>query len=550
MALDISVPAQELVLLTPKITVIGVGGAGGNAINNMIQSHLGGVNFVVANTDAQALNSSLAETKIQLGIETTKGHGAGARPEVGRESAEEAIDEINSSLEGANMVFITAGMGGGTGTGAAPVVAKMARERDILTVGVVTKPFGFEGRHRMAIAEQGIDELSKYVDTLIVIPNQNLFLVADEKMTFAEAFKKADQVLQGGVRSITDLIITPGIINLDFSDVRAIMSEMGRAMMGTGVASGERRALDAAEEAIANPLLDDASMNGAKGILINIAGGADLTLFEVDAAANRIRQEVDPEANIIFGASFDETLEGSVRVSVVATGISRQQESQSVLTSKPSVSSSIFSQTPAKTAFTPSYQMPRPSMTSSSVPTFSQPKIDTPEKDDDDILDVDDISVAPSSAPAHPELTTQPVSFSPKNASADTPEENVSPISSILPAMPAPGELFGLGETKQSLPFESFSQKSALTEKPQPSVFAPDSPSNQEEKDEPVAPQKDLFTQPAPSVSPVIPPPVKPAEKSRPSLFQFVTGRKSAEDKKADISDDDDSDLPSFFRQH
>ena len=311
MSLDISVPEQQpVVLLTPKITVIGVGGAGGNAINNMIQSNLEGVDFVVANTDAQALKASLAETKIQLGIQTTKGQGAGARPEVGKESAEEAASEISGVLDGANMVFITAGMGGGTGTGAAPVIAKMARERDILTVGVVTKPFTFEGRHRMAIAERGIEEMAQYVDTLIVIPNQNLFLVADEKMTFAEAFKRADQVLQGGVRSITDLIITPGIINLDFSDVRTVMAEMGRAMMGMGTASGEGRALAAAEEAISNPLLDDASMTGAKGILINIAGGTDLTLYEVDEAANRIRREVDPEANIIFGASYDESLEG------------------------------------------------------------------------------------------------------------------------------------------------------------------------------------------------------------------------------------------------
>ena len=350
MTLDISVPQQQpIVLLTPKITVIGVGGAGGNAINNMIQTQLGGVNFVVANTDAQALSSSLAETKIQLGIETTKGQGAGARPEVGRESAEEALDDIANVLEGSNMVFITAGMGGGTGTGAAPVFAKMARERDILTVGVVTKPFTFEGRHRMAIAEKGIEELAQYVDTLIVIPNQNLFLVADEKMTFAEAFKRADQVLQGGVRSITDLIITPGIINLDFSDVRAVMAEMGRAMMGTGTATGENRALEAAEEAIANPLLDDASMTGAKGILINIAGGADLTLYEVDEAANRIRREVDPEANIIFGASFDETLEGSIRVSVVATGITRPQEAQNPFMGQ-TASSSIFAAQPQRPA--------------------------------------------------------------------------------------------------------------------------------------------------------------------------------------------------------
>ena len=548
MTLDISVPEQQpIVLLTPKITVIGVGGAGGNAINNMIQTQLGGVNFVVANTDAQALNSSLAETKIQLGIETTKGQGAGARPEVGRESAEEALDEISAVLDGAHMVFITAGMGGGTGTGAAPVFAKMARERDILTVGVVTKPFTFEGRHRMAIAEQGIEELAQYVDTLIVIPNQNLFLVADEKMTFAEAFKKADQVLQGGVRSITDLIITPGIINLDFSDVRAVMSEMGRAMMGTGKASGENRALEAAEEAIANPLLDDASMNGARGILINIAGGADLTLFEVDEAANRIRREVDPEANIIFGASFDETLEGSIRVSVVATGISRQQETQNPFMVQ-TTTSSIFSQptTHAKPSFTPSFSTSRSTPAPvAEMPTVSSTPITDPvEEKEEDILAIED-DVPPVIAPVHPTLTTsQPISFSTKSTS------------DVLPAMPAPNELFGKGETRQAASFEAFTPKVTMQERPQPSVAEPVAvaseikPREQSQTDI----QDDLFATPATPVTPVppvIPPAIKPAEKSKPSLFQFVTGRRSAEDKKAELpSPEEESDIPSFLRQH
>jgi cell division protein FtsZ len=307
--------------LAPKITVIGVGGAGGNAVNNMIQSHLEGVEFIVANTDAQAMAQSRADRRIQLGDQVTQGLGAGARPDIGRAAAEETLEEIISQLGGSNMVFITAGMGGGTGTGAAPVIAQAAREHGILTVGVVTKPFHFEGQHRMRLAEAGIEELSQYVDTLIIIPNQNLFRVASEKTTFADAFKMADDVLYSGVRGVTDLMIMPGLINLDFADIRTVMSEMGKAMMGTGEASGEKRAMEAAEAAINNPLLEDISMKGARGVLINITGGMDMTLFEVDEAANRIRDEVDPDANIIFGSTFDEKLQGKMRVSVVATGI-------------------------------------------------------------------------------------------------------------------------------------------------------------------------------------------------------------------------------------
>lgn len=308
-------------VLRPKITVFGVGGAGGNAVNNMIRSGLEGVDFVVANTDAQALLQSLCERRIQLGLEITGGLGAGARPDVGRAAAEEALNDLNSYVKNSNMVFITAGMGGGTGTGAAPVIAKAAKEHGVLTIGVVTKPFHFEGTNRMRIAERGIDELQKYVDTLIVIPNQNLFRVANEKTTFAEAFKMADDVLRSGVQGVTDLMVMPGLINLDFADIKTVMSEMGKAMMGTGEASGERRAIDAAEAAISNPLLDDISMKGARGILINITGGSDMTLYEVDEAANRIREEVDPEANIIFGSTFNEEIKGRMRVSVVATGI-------------------------------------------------------------------------------------------------------------------------------------------------------------------------------------------------------------------------------------
>ncbi len=320
MAINLHLPGKPETL-RPTITVIGVGGAGGNAVNNMIAANLEGVNFVVANTDAQALENSLTERRIQLGTNLTRGLGAGAKPETGRAAAEEAIDEIRGYIEGSNMVFITAGMGGGTGTGAAPVIARLAKERGILTVGVVTKPFQFEGTHRMQQAENGARELQQFVDTLIVIPNQNLFRVANEKTTFADAFRMADEVLHSGVRGVTDLMIMPGLINLDFADIRTVMGEMGKAMMGTGEAEGPKRAVEAAEAAISNPLLDDVSMKGAKGVLINITGSYDMTLFEADEAASRIREEVDPNANIIFGATFNQALEGKMRVSVVATGI-------------------------------------------------------------------------------------------------------------------------------------------------------------------------------------------------------------------------------------
>jgi cell division protein FtsZ len=324
MALDFMKP--DLKELKPRITVIGVGGAGGNAVNNMISTGLQGVDFVVANTDAQALSGSSAEQRLQLGLKITQGLGAGMRPEIGRAAAEEALDQIETSLEGAHMCFIAAGMGGGTGTGAAPIVAKAARERGILTVAVVTKPFDFEGQRRMRLADDGIEELQKHVDTLIIIPNQNLFRIADRSTTMKDAFNLADNVLHSGVRSITDLMVMPGLINLDFADVRTVMSEMGKAMMGTGEASGENRALEAAEKAIANPLLDEVSLRGAKGVIINVTGGYDVTLFEVDEAANHIRSMVDADANIIVGAAFNEDMEGSLRVSVVATGIEANQQ--------------------------------------------------------------------------------------------------------------------------------------------------------------------------------------------------------------------------------
>jgi cell division protein FtsZ len=343
-------PRNSELDLRPKISVIGVGGAGGNAVNNMIRSKLEGVKFLVANTDAQALAQSLVDEKhrIQLGLSVTQGLGAGAKPDVGRASAEETLEEVIHHLQGSNMVFITAGMGGGTGTGAAPTIAKAAREIGILTVGVVTKPFHFEGRNRSKLAESGIDELQQYVDTLIVIPNQNLFRIATENTTFADAFRMADDVLYSGVRGVTDLMMMPGLINLDFADIRTVMAEMGKAMMGTGEAEGGRRALDAAEAAISNPLLDDVSMKGAKGVLINITGGYDMTLYEVDEAANRIRDEVDSEANIIFGSTFDERLNGIIRVSVVATGIGM---AAGVATATPTMNKAALEEGPEVASF-------------------------------------------------------------------------------------------------------------------------------------------------------------------------------------------------------
>ncbi|MBS1063060.1 cell division protein FtsZ [Gluconobacter wancherniae] len=367
MTLNLTPTPSSHVELTPRITVIGVGGGGTNAVNNMIAAELKGVEFVVANTDAQQLAYSRAERRIQLGPHLTRGLGAGAKPEIGREAAEEAAEEIGRHLEGANLVFITAGMGGGTGTGAAPVIARMARERGVLTVGVVSKPFQFEGRRRSAAAENGIAELQKYVDTLIVIPNQNLFNTANQQTTFKEAFKMADDVLRTGVGGITDLMVSPGLINLDFADVKAVMEEMGKAMMGTGEADtdseGEERAIVAAERAISNPLLEETSMAGARGLIINITGGEDLTLYEVNAAAERIRDEVSEEANIIFGALIDEKLNGKIRVSVVATGIDSQP-----LATEPAPVEHQPLQTSAAPAATP-----RENSTSRAAPQSFQP---------------------------------------------------------------------------------------------------------------------------------------------------------------------------------
>ena len=354
--MTVNLTAPDIRELRPRITVFGVGGAGGNAVNNMIAAGLQGVEFVVANTDAQALTSSRAPRKIQMGVQVTEGLGAGSQPEIGRAAAEEVIDEIRDHLNGAHMVFVTAGMGGGTGTGAAPVVAKVARDMGILTVGVVTKPFQFEGERRMRYAEGGITELQKNVDTLLIIPNQNLFRVANEKTTFADAFAMADRVLYSGVACVTDLMVKEGLINLDFADVRAVMREMGKAMMGTGEASGEKRAITAAEAAIANPLIDDNTMKGAKGLLISITGGKDLTLYEVDEAATRIREEVDKDANIIVGATFDDSLEGIIRVAVVATGVDRP---------------AVAAKPPVETVKRASHEIPRPIERPKSVAAFA-----------------------------------------------------------------------------------------------------------------------------------------------------------------------------------
>ena len=421
----------ELTELKPRITVIGVGGAGGNAVTNMINAQLQGVDFVVANTDAQALAASKAETRIQLGLKITQGLGAGSRPEIGRAAAEETIDQLEASLEGCHMCFITAGMGGGTGTGAAPVVARAAREKGILTVGVVTKPFAFEGLKRMRSAEEGILELQKHVDTLIIIPNQNLFLIANANTTFKEAFGMADQVLHQGVRGITDLMIMPGLINLDFADIRTVMSEMGKAMMGTGEASGERRAIEAAEKAIANPLLDEVSMRGAKGVIINITGGDDLRLHEVDEAATHIREMVDPEANIIVGSAFNPDLNGSMRVSVVATGIDVVARMPSVTTTP---QRSAFS-TPGSAFATPSVAVPGRAPTPAPLPEpvaamVAPEPVAAPELMVQAAIapaDELDLSVAELIAEPQPEpQAEQMATFTPKAATI-TPIRNVEP---------------------------------------------------------------------------------------------------------------------------
>ncbi len=380
--------------LRPRISVIGVGGAGGNAIANMMQADVQGVDFVVANTDAQALNNSTADRRIQLGLKITQGLGAGSRPEIGRAAAEETLEEIINSLEGAHMCFIAAGMGGGTGTGAAPVIAKAARDRGILTVGVVTKPFAFEGARRSRSADTGIAELQQHVDTLIVIPNQNLFRLANSETTFKQAFEMADEVLQQGVRGITDLMVMPGLINLDFADVRSVMSEMGKAMMGTGEADGDNRAIEAAEKAISNPLLDGVSMKGAKGVIISITGGEDMRLMEVDEAASHIKELVDPDANIIWGSAFNNDLGGKIRVSVVATGI----EADAVAQPAPG---KVFTFPGRQPAAHPAVQVPQPK--DNATDETLEVDLSSEESDDELVLGADDVLTSPvGSAPIAP----------------------------------------------------------------------------------------------------------------------------------------------------
>jgi cell division protein FtsZ len=401
MTLNLSMPGQDE--LKPRISVFGVGGAGGNAVNNMIEQELQGVEFVVANTDAQALQQSRAEQKVQMGVKVTEGLGAGARATVGAAAAEESIEQIVDHLAGAHMCFITAGMGGGTGTGSAPIIAQAARELGVLTVGVVTKPFQFEGGKRMRQAEEGVEALQKVVDTLIIIPNQNLFRLANENTTFTEAFALADDVLYQGVKGVTDLMVRPGLINLDFADVRAVMDEMGKAMMGTGEAEGAERAVQAAEKAIANPLLDEISLEGAKGVLINITGGYDLTLFELDEAANKIREKVDPDANIIVGSTLDTAMEGQMRVSVVATGIDAAEKTSDVPLPRRSMAAPLTQQVEAEAPAPQPEPEPEPQPTAAEVapePTlFDGPVVDQHEAADDEAGDTFDAPAAESDLP-------------------------------------------------------------------------------------------------------------------------------------------------------
>jgi cell division protein FtsZ len=433
--MTINLTTPDIRELKPRITVFGCGGAGGNAVNNMISAGLIGCDFVVANTDAQALTLSKAERIIQMGARVTEGLGAGSQPEIGRAAAEEVIDEIRDHLSGAHMVFVTAGMGGGTGTGAAPVVAQCARESGILTVGVVTKPFHFEGARRMRVAEAGIAELQKAVDTLLIIPNQNLFRVANEKTTFADAFAMADQVLYSGVACITDLMVKEGLINLDFADVRAVMREMGKAMMGTGEASGDKRALTAAEAAISNPLIDDSSMKGARGLLISITGGKDLTLYEVDEAATRIREEVDQDANIIVGATFDESLDGIIRVSVVATGIDKVA---GVQPTPVSVATPVVAPAPVKSMESRLTELTQQLRANSSrlaermqrteaAPEAAAPPVAGPAAEDSEVAFAAPPAPAPAPTPADDDVTIRPMPPKPSLFIEPAPERAAPP---------------------------------------------------------------------------------------------------------------------------
>ena len=473
MTIKLSMPKPEADL-KPRITVVGVGGAGGNAVNNMIQANLEGVDFVVANTDAQSLGQSTADRKIQLGSTITQGLGAGSRPEIGRAAAEETLDEILDHLAGSHMVFVTAGMGGGTGTGAAPVIARSVREHGILTVGVVTKPFHFEGNHRMKTAEEGIEELQQFVDTLIIIPNQNLFRVANEKTTFAEAFKMADNVLYSGVRGVTDLMVMPGLINLDFADVRTVMSEMGKAMMGTGEADGESRAIAAAEAAISNPLLDDITMKGAQGVLINITGGPDMTLFEVDEAANRIREEVDNEANIVFGSTFDAEMEGLLRVSVVATGI----EAEAVSSPRPMPS--------GLSTLTPRAVRPAPVVEEAPMPavvTAREVEVEMPtpeleiEAEEPEALLLDDVDM------------NEPVEETPEVAAAPAPKRTVTASTRVTVTKPAQPQAAAPAEPPAPQPEQAVEEPQVTQQPNRRAPFIPAKPVVAEESAEDAEPE-------------------------------------------------------------
>jgi cell division protein FtsZ len=488
--MTIKLQKPDITELKPRITVFGVGGGGGNAVNNMITAGLEGVDFVVANTDAQALTMTKAERIIQMGVQVTEGLGAGSQPEVGRAAAEECLDEIIDHLNGTHMCFVTAGMGGGTGTGAAPVVAQAARSKGILTVGVVTKPFHFEGQRRMRLAEMGINELQKSVDTLIVIPNQNLFRIANDKTTFADAFAMADQVLYSGVACITDLMVKEGLINLDFADVRSVMREMGRAMMGTGEASGSGRAMQAAEAAIANPLLDETSMKGAQGLLISITGGRDLTLFEVDEAATRIREEVDPEANIILGATFDESLEGIIRVSVVATGIDRAQNDLDLRAAEMRAAQKPIIRSSAAVASAPAAVQPAPVMQAplSPAPRAVDPIAETIRQAEADMereLAIPQHAMAPAPQP----VMQQPVQHQP--VMQPPAEEPFRPQSRIFAS--APPESQPQVQMRPAAPAPAHHLQQA---QPAPAVSQPAPRMPQTMYQEPAAPQVSPVMQP------------------------------------------------------
>ncbi len=530
MTINLSMPKSETIL-SPSILVVGVGGAGGNAVNNMIRSNLEGVDFVVCNTDSQALSHSLAERKIQMGLSTTEGLGAGSRPEIGAAAAEETLDEIQHHLNGTHMVFIAAGMGGGTGTGAAPVIARAAREQGILTVGVVTKPFQFEGNRRMKIAEAGIEELQQFVDTLIIIPNQNLFRIANEKTTFADAFNMADDVLHSGVRGVTDLMVMPGLINLDFADIRTVMSEMGKAMMGTGEAEGDKRATEAAERAISNPLLDDVTMKGARGVLINITGGPDMTLFEVDEAANRIREEVDPDANIIFGSTFDESIEGIIRVSVVATGIEAVEQSE---------------YRPLPVGLSRAVAKPATSVAAAPEEIDVEPEIIVEVAAEPEQHQAEAEDTMPEIVPVQEEEVVEAVARAPEPM-PETPKAAASDRPAFIPPRPArPGD--ATGSRQKAEPFAAAAMENARSEPPQErrrglSLFERMTGSGR--------PQKPKAEEPrlSPESAPKAVAPSRPAPTQEPSGQASLSGLDSSSASKTSAAEEEMLEIPAFLRR-